>query len=165
MAQAESIGGPEVIDLVTELDRQPFLDGLSAEHLRFLSNFVDEVGFAQDEVLFRQGDPAIDFFLISKGRVALEIDTPGRPPMVIQTLRPGNLLGVSWLYPPHRWQFTSTASLPTLALRFNGDAVRAACDEDHTLGFELLGLFVVALGSRLQATRFQLMEMLQSDRT
>ena len=42
MAQAARIGGPEVIDLITELDRQPFLEGLSTEHLRFLSNFVDE---------------------------------------------------------------------------------------------------------------------------
>ncbi|HSR44584.1 MAG TPA: cyclic nucleotide-binding domain-containing protein [Acidimicrobiia bacterium] len=146
--------------LIDELERQPFLDGLSDEHLRFLSNFVDEVSYAEGEIMFRQGEPALDFFLIYEGKVAVEIDSPGGP-IAIQTLRPGNLLGVSWLYPPHRWQFDSKAIAPTRAFRFDGDAVRAACDEDHTLGFELLGLFVVALGSRLQATRFQLLEILK----
>ena len=150
-----------MIDLAAEIQRQPFLAGLSDEHLRFLSNFVDEVSFAEGEVLFRQDDPAIDFFLVSFGRVALEVASPGQAPMLIQTLKPGDLLGVSWLYPPHRWQFTSTACVPTRALRFNGDAVRAACDEDHSLGFGLLGLFVVALGSRIQAMRFQLLEVLR----
>lgn len=147
-----------MIDLVAELERQPFLEGLSEEHLDFLSNFVDELSFEKDAILFRQNEPAIDFFLLSEGRVALEIENPPKPPIVIQMLKPGNLLGISWLYPPHRWQFTTRTVAPTRMLRFDGDAVRAACDEDHTLGYDLLGLFVVALGSRLQATRFQLLE-------
>jgi CRP-like cAMP-binding protein len=148
-----------MIDLVTELDRQPFLEGLSEEHLRFLSNLVDRRSYLEGEVLFRQDDPAIDFYLIAEGRVALEIDDPGWDPIVIQTLKPGNLLGISWLYPPHRWQFTTRAIVPTTVLRFDGDTIRAACDEDHALGYELLGLFVVALGSRLQATRFQVLDL------
>lgn len=150
-----------MIDLLAELDRQPFLEGLSRDHLSFLSNFVSEVAFAEDEILFHQDDPATDFYLISEGRVALEIDAVGRPPITIQTLKPGNLLGISWLYPPHRWQFTTRAVEETRTLEFDGDAVRAACDEDHSLGYELLGLFVVALGSRLQATRFQLLDVYQ----
>lgn len=148
-------------NLISELERQPFLEGLSDEHLRFLSNFVDEVSFAEGEIMFRQGEPAIHFYLIHEGKVAVEVDSP-RGSIAIQTLKPGNLLGVSWLYPPHRWQFNSTAISPTRVFRFDGDAVRAACDEDHTLGFELLGLFVVALGSRLQATRLQLQEVLKN---
>ena len=154
-----------MIDLAAELQRQPFLEGLSEQHLRFLSNFVDETRYEEGEILFRQDDPAIDFFLISTGRVALEIAGRGTEPIGIQILRPGNLLGISWLYPPHRWQFTSRAVAPTTALRFAGDAVRAACDEDHTLGYELLGLFVVALGSRLQATRYQLVELSERARS
>ncbi len=150
-----------MIDLTAQLDQQPFLDGLSDEHLRFLSNFVDEVRFEAGEILVRQSDPAIDFYLISAGRIALEVESSDADSMVVQTLRPGHLLGISWLYPPHRWQFTCRALVPTTVFRFHGDAVRAACDEDHSLGYELLGLFVVALGSRLQATRFQLLDHME----
>jgi CRP-like cAMP-binding protein len=152
-----------MIDLMSELERQPFLEGLSEEHLDFLSNFVDELSFEQGAILFRQDEPAIDFFLVSEGRVALEIENPPKPPIVIQMLKPGHLLGISWLYPPHRWQFTTRTVASTRMLRFDGDAVRAACDEDHALGYDLLGLFVVALGSRLQATRFQLLEAYRRD--
>ncbi len=150
-----------MIDLTAQLDQQPFLDGLSEEHLRFLSNFVTEVRYEAGEIMFRQNDPAIDFYLISSGKIALEVESAEAGVVVVQTLRPGNLLGISWLYPPHRWQFTCRAVAPTNVFRFHGDAVRAACDEDHTLGYELLGLFVVALGSRLQATRFQLLDHME----
>ncbi|MDH5373125.1 MAG: cyclic nucleotide-binding domain-containing protein [Acidimicrobiia bacterium] len=152
-----------MIDLVAELERQPFLEGLSEEHLRFLSSLVDRRSFGEGEILFRQDDPAIDFYLVAEGRVALEVDRPDGSSITVQTLKPGNLLGISWLYPPHRWQFTTRAVAPTVVFRFDGDSLRAACDDDHSLGYELLGLFVVALGSRLQATRFQLLDMYRAE--
>ena len=41
---------------------------------------------------------------------------PGRPDVAIETLGPGAVLGWSWLFPPHTWQFGAVATEPTLTI-------------------------------------------------
>ena len=39
------------------------------------------------------------------GKVALSAHAPGKGHLLVQTLGPGETLGLSWLFPPYRWQF------------------------------------------------------------
>ena len=80
---------------------------------------------AAGDYLFREGAPAERFFLIRNGTVALEVVTPGRGAIVIETLHPGDVVGWSWLFAPYRWQF-------------DGLCLRTKCDNDHELGYELM---------------------------
>ena len=43
--------------------------------------------------------------------MALEIYAPQRPPIVVQTLEAGDILGWSWLVPPYRWRRGVVTSL------------------------------------------------------
>jgi CRP-like cAMP-binding protein len=112
-----------------------------------------------DEALCREGQAATEFFEIRSGVVALEIVVPGREALLIETLHDGDLLGWSWLYEPHRWQFDARATVPCDLRVFDGACVRAACDADPALGYEFMQIFAAVMVERLQATRLQLLDI------
>jgi CRP/FNR family cyclic AMP-dependent transcriptional regulator len=114
--------------------------------------------------LFDEGQEASGCWLIRAGQVALETSVPGRGQVVVHTLGPGDVLGWSWLVPPHRWHFTATASGTVSAVRLETTQLRALADQDPALGYPLsLGLFEVLL-ARLQSTRSRLLDLYGSPR-
>ena len=80
-----------------------FFAGLGEETIALVAGCTRSVVFSAEQVLAREGDPADEFFLIRHGRVALELSAPGRGAITIQTIREGEVAGLSWLIPPYRW--------------------------------------------------------------
>jgi CRP-like cAMP-binding protein len=137
----------------------PTFAGLSAEHLRLIAGCAVNEHFPAGKDLFREGGPADRFYLIREGAVALEIEAPGRGRIVIETLHPGEVVGWSWLFEPHRWQFDARAREPTRVVGFDGACLRGKCEQDHELGYQLMRRFAASLTERLQATRLQLLDV------
>jgi CRP-like cAMP-binding protein len=69
------------------------------------------------------------------------------------------VLGWSWLFPPYIWHFGAKAVANTVAIEFDAEQVRRACDADPTLGYELLRRFVEVVVDRLQSTRVRLLDL------
>jgi CRP-like cAMP-binding protein len=141
------------------LSAHPFFAELDPEHLRLLAGCAANVRFDAGGFVVRAGDEADQFFLIRHGKVALELAAPGHPPLVVQTLGEGDILGWSWLIPPHRWTFDAVAVEPTRALALDGTCLRTKCEADHHLGYELLKRVAHVLAQRLEATRLQLLDV------
>ena len=78
------------------LKSHPFFEGLKEDYLELISRYADVESFRPGEYIFREGDPAQKFFIISKGKVDVEIQVPDSNPFSIQTLRDGDILGWSW---------------------------------------------------------------------
>ncbi|HUH80128.1 MAG TPA: cyclic nucleotide-binding domain-containing protein [Solirubrobacteraceae bacterium] len=133
--------------------------GLSSAQLELIAGCGANEHFAAGERLFREGGPAERFFLIREGAVALEVDAPGRGPLVIETLHGGEVVGWSWLFEPYRWEFDARAVVPTAVVCFDGACLRGKCEEDHELGYQLMRRFASLLIDRLQATRLQLLDV------
>jgi CRP/FNR family transcriptional regulator, cyclic AMP receptor protein len=83
---------------------------------------------------------------------------PGQSRVIIEALGRGDVLGLSWMLPPYQWRFGAVATQPTQAFVFDASAVRAACDNDSALGYELSRRFSAVVVRRLQATRARLIE-------
>jgi hypothetical protein len=96
--------------------------------------------------------------------VALEVTAPGRAPLVVQTLGAGEILGWSWLVPPHHWLFDAVALEQTRAIALDGRCLRGKCEADHDLGYELLKRFALIMEERLEATRLQLLDLYGDER-
>lgn len=137
----------------------PFFKGLPPEHLKVLVGCASNVRFDSGQQILKEGEEANQFFLIREGRVALEIDAPGREPITIQTLESGEILGWSWLVPPYYWMFTARAVTPTRAIAMDGKCLREKCEKDHSLGYELLKRLTHVMELRLQWTRLQLLDV------
>ena len=111
---------------------------------------------ASGEPLAREGEAAKTFYLIQAGHVALDLHTPERGAFPIQTVGPGEVVGWSWLVPPHRWHFTCTASEPVSGLMFDAEWLRDRCEQNHELGYHLLREMIGSLAGQLVATQEQL---------
>ena len=141
------------------LATQPFFAGLDAQTLDVIAGCAANVRFDAGEYLFREGDPANDFYVIRFGRVRVETDVLGRGPHALQTLGEGEVLGWSWLVPPHRWHFDGRAVELVRAVRLDGRCLRRKCEESHRLGYRLLSRFSGVLAQRLKAARLQAMDV------
>ena len=129
--------------------QHPFLKGMSADHLKILVDSATQAEFATGETIFREGDPANRFYLIQEGRVELLSRKQDRPPVEIQTIGAGNVLGWSWLFPPYYWNFEARASEPTKAIFFYGTRLREKCEEDPAFGYELMKRMSAVMLQRL----------------
>jgi CRP-like cAMP-binding protein len=146
-------------DLESILAEHRFLKGLAPSQLQELVSCASNVRFDAGQYIFHQGEEANTFFAIRQGKVALEIFVPGRGGVTIQDVGEGDILGWSWLIPPHRWRFDARAVELTRALAFDGVCLRRKCEEDHDFGYELLRRFSEVITQRLEATRLQILDV------
>jgi CRP-like cAMP-binding protein len=135
------------------------LTSLSNTELEFFEGISSEVHLANGAILFEEGGVAESFFIVSTGKVGLELTSPGRSPMVIQTLGPGELVGVSWFFPPYRWNWRARAIEDTTLIAFDALAVRSECEANRDLALEVLGVIAEEVVRRLQRTRIQLLDL------
>jgi CRP/FNR family cyclic AMP-dependent transcriptional regulator len=141
----------------SEMIEHPFLQNMSARHLKILQDCSMRCHFDAGQSIFREGDPANRFYLITKGKVALVSKNRGQPQQ-IQIIGAGDVLGWSWLFPPYTWYFDARAIEQTDAIFLYGTRLREACETDHDLGYDLMGRISKVIIERLQATRRQLIE-------
>lgn len=141
------------------LSEHPFFADLSGETLELVAGCGRNVHFRPDARIIAANEPADVFYVLRTGRVAIEVDTPHRGPLVIETIGPGDLLGVSWLLPPYRWTFGARAVDSTSAIGIDAACLRGKCDDDPALGYEMFKRFAGLVRDRLQATRLQLVDV------
>jgi len=141
------------------ISASPVFAGLAAGDLALIAGCASHEHVNPGTYLLHEGDPADRFYLIRHGRVALEARAPGRGTIVIETLRPGELLGWSWLFAPHRWQLDARALEPCSLIGFDGLCLRNKCEADSRLGYQLMSRFASDMLTRLQAARFQLLDV------
>jgi CRP/FNR family transcriptional regulator, cyclic AMP receptor protein len=134
-----------------------FLEALAPGQVEALSVIATQVRFGPGESIFRQREVADGFYLIEKGEVSLEYELPGKRRIQIQRIGPGEVLGLSWLFEPHRWQFSATAVSSVKANFLRAADVRKQCAQDPQLGYQLMEGIARVLTERLQATRHKLL--------
>jgi CRP-like cAMP-binding protein len=151
-------GIPASQPLSTLVGQQPFFKGLTARHLQLLTASALEMQFEAGQSIFQEGSPANRFYLILEGKVVLESDLKERGVIPIQTLGPGDDLGWSWLFPPYYLHSSARALEPTRTIFFYGTRLREQCEQDHDLGYQLMGRIAEVVIKQLQATQRRLTE-------
>jgi CRP/FNR family cyclic AMP-dependent transcriptional regulator len=141
------------------LEESPFFAGMSPEHIDLVAGCGSTTRFEAGSRILREGDPSARFFVIRHGRVCVEVHTPNRGNIVIQTLEEGDLVGFSALFPPYRVHFEARATQLVRALSFDADCLRKKFQVDPEFGFELTSRFSRVMLERLQATRMQLLDI------
>jgi CRP/FNR family transcriptional regulator, cyclic AMP receptor protein len=111
------------------------------------------------ELLAKEGETADKFLLIQSGHAVLGLETPEAGFVPLQTIGRGDVVGWSWLIPPHRWQFECRAAGVVRGLSLDARWLRQRCAEDHELGYCLLKELLGVIAGRLTATRRQLLKI------
>jgi CRP-like cAMP-binding protein len=139
--------------------QHPAFRGLETELGTTIAGCARNLRFDADAYLFHEGDPADEFYLIREGRVRLEVLAPGHPPKIFSTLGPGEIADISWLAPPYRWTFDAQAMEHVRAIGMDARCLRAKCEADNHLGYELMKRLASVLVARLHATRLQMFDV------
>ena len=141
------------------LAEHPFFQGLAKADLEFIAGCGSNVAFRAGEEIAREGSPADHFYVIRKGRVAIETYAAGRGAIPVQTVDDGEILGWSWLFEPYEWAFDVRALQDVRAIALDGRCLRGKCEANHELGYELMKRFARIMTRRLEATRMQLLDV------
>jgi CRP/FNR family cyclic AMP-dependent transcriptional regulator len=137
----------------------PFFSDLEEGFCTLVCGCVKNVRFDAGHYLFHEGAPADQFYLLRRGRVALQLTAPGRGAVTFQTLGKGEVVGVSWLIPPYRWSYDAKALELIRAIAVDAACLRRKCEADHDLGYAMMKRFMPVLIRRLQATRLQILDV------
>lgn len=141
------------------LGSHPFFAGLGAGPLELIAGCASNVHFAQGDLIFSEGEAASRFYLIRSGRVAMEIHSPARGPLIIDTMEEGEVLGWSWLVAPYRYFSDARAVTPVRATALDGACLRGKCEADPELGYQLLKRVTAVMYKRLQSSRVRLLDL------
>jgi CRP/FNR family transcriptional regulator, cyclic AMP receptor protein len=145
-------------NLESTLTAHPFLAGLSPEYLQLVTDCASLINFAADQVIFKAGDKAQQFYLLRFGRVAVEIHRPRRGPKTLYTLGEGDVLGTFWTEQDLERFFDARALQVTRAIALQIDCLKKHCDQHPDLGYELLQRLVGAQAKMLKLLKLQLVD-------
>jgi CRP/FNR family cyclic AMP-dependent transcriptional regulator len=133
--------------------------GLGREFLDLVAGCAKNVRFPEGAYLYHEGDSADEVFLIREGQVTMEISAPGQGSMVVQTMGPNELVGLSWIVPPYRWAYDARAATDLRAISLDATCLRGKCDADPGLGYEVMKRIAPIIVERLHATRMQMLDL------
>ena len=145
--------------IADNLSSNPFFAGLDAASVSELAGCAVNEHIRAGEYLFREGRRADHFYVVTRGRIALELFSPASGPHVLDSAGEGEILDWPWLIPPHRWFFDGRAVGPTSVISLDAACLRGKCDADPRLGYELAMRAAQTMSQRLQATRARLLDM------
>ena len=141
------------------LEEHPFFADMESAYRALIAGCGRNVHFKAGTLIAKTGDPANQFFAIRHGRVSIEIHSPERGALILQTLEAGDIAGWSWLFPPYTWTYDVRAVDAVRAISFDGACLRGKCDRDPAMGYAFMKRFAQVFMQRLQATRIQLLDL------
>ncbi len=136
-----------------------FLEGMKKTFLDKIAACATAADFNAGKYIFRQGEPAEHFYLLTKGRVAVGLDSVDKGTLLVETLDAGSVLGWSWLVPPHQWRFNAVATSSAYAVAVNGQKLRALCEADPAFGYEIMKRFSNVIAERLEMANLQILDL------
>lgn len=149
----------EIEGLDRLLKEHPFFQDMNPTVCTIIAGCAANERFNAGDYIFREGEPADKFYLLRHGNVALEIHTPGREPIIVETLQAGDILGWSWLVPPFKWRADARAIQLVRAISLDAKCLRGKYEGDHDLGYELFKRFVPVMARRMEASRLQIIDV------
>jgi CRP/FNR family transcriptional regulator, cyclic AMP receptor protein len=145
--------------LAPTLEQLGFLHDMVSDDLEKIADIASVRDFDEYDVVFREGDPAEDIYLVVSGTVSLEVCAAGIGCKQILTLGPGELLGWSSLLGQSRYTARARTPQSTRLVQINVAQLMQLCDQDPRFGYDLMRRTALALAKRLSATRIQLVNV------
>ncbi len=142
------------------LRANPWFAALGEPQFEAMLEIASMATWPAGTLIFREGEPNQNIYLICEGHVALDISIPMRGRATILTLSDGDVFGWSAVLPIVNIKTASArATHDTRAIAFDGIAMQEACERDHELGYHVFRRLTNVVAARLTATRMQLLDM------
>lgn len=137
---------------------QKVLQGLLPEDIDLMAGCGHNQVFEAGAFLAKADEAADKFFVVREGKVSVEVNAPTGP-LLIETIGAGDLVGWSWLFPPHSWAFDVVALELTRVVVIEAKCLRDKCEADTQFGYRVIRRFTNVIVDRLQSTRMRLIDL------
>ncbi|MBE0415889.1 MAG: cyclic nucleotide-binding domain-containing protein [Dehalococcoidia bacterium] len=147
--------------MIDTLKSSELFGGLSTSHLEKVAALCRSGSYRQNEMIFKEGDEATEIYVLTDGRVALEMEVrpvTNRPPIptAVGVCTKGETLGWSALVEPYVYTLSTRCMTNCTVLVVKGDMLRKLMDNDVGLGYELVNRLAKVISRRLTETRLRL---------
>lgn len=143
----------QATDIQKILAEHPFFKSLELHYRLFIADCATPIMVETGNYLAYEGEISNKFYLIRQGQIEIGILTAGHGFTKLQLLNRGDLVGWSWLMPPHYWRFGARTVIDTDLLMFDGKRIREKCEINHDFGYELMKQLGMVIAERLRIAR------------
>ena len=147
--------------IINTLKSCELFEGLETRYLEKVSALCRGGSYKEGMMIFKEGDEATELYVLTDGRVALEMEVrpvPDRPaiPTAVEVVSKGEGFGWSSLVEPHIYTLSARCMTNCTVLAIKGDVLRKAIADDPGLGYELMERVARLISLRLAHTRLRL---------
>jgi CRP-like cAMP-binding protein len=147
--------------IINTLKSSELFGTLETEHLEKVSAICREESYKEGVMIFSAGNEATDLYVLTDGRVALEMEVrpvPDRPaiPIAVEVVTKGGSFGWSAVVEPNVYTLSARCITDCAVLTIKGDILRTVMADDTSLGFELMKHLARLARLRLVETRARL---------
>ena len=141
------------------LAAHPVFKDFDKETLDLLAGCARNEHFRSGQTIYSEGDDADKVFLVREGDVAVEISAPQHEPLIVETLRSGDVLGWSWMVPPYKHMSDTRALNDVRAVSLDAVCMRGKSETNPALGYHMFQHLVPHMAKRFRALRLQLLDV------
>jgi CRP-like cAMP-binding protein len=144
------------------LEQFPLFDGFTEEQKALLRPLFVPSECHAGTVLFEQGEPALYFYLMVSGEVAIHYKPEDDQNIVITRIKPGGMVG--WSAVIGRRSYTSAAICTeyTELLRVRGSDLQTLCLQHPETGNQFVDRMADVVAQRLESSHPQLLQLLEN---
>jgi len=141
------------------LAEHQFFAGMPEDITRTLAGCARNEKYTEGEVIASEGQSADRFFLVRHGSVAVELRSPGRGPLIVETVGEGEVFGWSAFVAPYRFMFDMRARQLTRLVSLDSACLRNKFDSDPQLGYAVHRQIVPIMAKQLDSVRLQMLNL------
>jgi len=147
--------------IIDTLKSSELFEGLEIRLLEKVSPLCRGGSYKEGDTIFKEGEEAAELYILTDGRVALEMDVrpvPERPaiPTAVEVVSKGEAFGWSALVEPHIYTLSARCMAHCTVLAIKADMLRRTIADDPNLGYELMKRIAQLIALRLSHTRLRL---------
>jgi CRP/FNR family cyclic AMP-dependent transcriptional regulator len=110
---------------------------LTDEMLDLLIAVTEMNQFEEKEIVFRQGDPADNFYFLLQGKILLEQRVSPTITVSLSAIKPGHAFGWSAMLDDETYTTEAICAERCQVLSILASKLKALCEENHSLGYIL----------------------------
>lgn len=145
-----------------DFEQLPLFQGISGGQLEQLRSLCVPGDYYAGTVLFEQGDPALYFYLVLIGEVAIRYKPEDSQPILITRIRTGGVVGWSAVIGRRRYTSAAVCTEDARLLRIRGSDLQAFCAREPEIGRLLVDRLAQVVAQRSEITHPQIMALLEN---
>lgn len=146
------------VDVFTRLS---LFQGLTLDQLEILHSLFLPWNCAADTVIFEQGEPAENLYLIVSGEIVVQYKPDDGPAILVARVQDGGVVGWSAALGSRTYTSGAVTTTDTCLLRVRGADLRELCGKEPELGRIILDRLAGIIAERLRSTHAQVLGLLE----